>query len=96
MGKLKTRTWILLIAALAAVFALLTRYTLARQAPGRKAEVVQDGKVLYTIDLNGSRSRTPLPWKIRRADATSCQSNPAVSAWRRRTVRIKSVWNRAG
>ena len=52
MGKLKTRTWILLIAALAAVFALLTRYTLARQAPGRKAEVVQDGKVLYTIDLD--------------------------------------------
>lgn len=52
MGKIKTRTWVLLIAALATVFSLLSWYTLTRRASGRVAEVVQDGKVLYAIDLD--------------------------------------------
>ena len=52
MERLKTRTWLLLIAALAAVFALLSWHTLTRRASGRVAEVVQDGKVLYAIDLD--------------------------------------------
>lgn len=52
MRRIKTRTWALLIAALAAVFALLSWYTLTRRASGRVAEVVQDGKVLYAIDLD--------------------------------------------
>lgn len=52
MGRIKTKTWVLLISAMAAVFALLSLILLTRQASGRVAEVVQDGKVLLTIDLD--------------------------------------------
>ncbi len=52
MKKLKTRTWVLTTVILAAVLALLSWYTLTRRASGRVAEVVQDGRVLYTIDLD--------------------------------------------
>ncbi len=52
MKKLKTRTWVLLTAALGLAFALLSWYTLTRRASGRTAEVVQDGKILYAIDLD--------------------------------------------
>ena len=48
----KTRTWVLLIGGLALVLAALSWYTLTRRAPGRIAEVVQDGRVLRTIDLD--------------------------------------------
>lgn len=52
MKRLKTRTWVLLISGLGVVFALLSWFSLARRTSGRVAEVVQDGKVLYAIDLD--------------------------------------------
>ncbi len=49
---IKTRTWIVIIAALAVAAAgaiLLIRFF---GAPGTTAEIVKGGKVLYTIDLD--------------------------------------------
>ena len=49
---LKTRTWVLLIAAAALLLAVLCWLTLGRRTEGRVAEIVQDGKVLETVDLD--------------------------------------------
>ena len=49
---LKTRTWIVLIAAAAAVLALLSWLLLASGREGTVVEVVQDGVVLREIDLS--------------------------------------------
>ena len=49
---IKTRTWIVIIAALAVAAAgaiLLIRFF---GAPGTTAEIVKGGEVLYTIDLD--------------------------------------------
>ena len=48
---LKTRSWILLILAAAAVLAALSWYLLGRRRDSHVAEVVQDGVVLREIDL---------------------------------------------
>ena len=49
---LKTRTWIVLIAAAAAVLALLSWLLLTNRREGAVVEVVQDGVVLREIDLS--------------------------------------------
>ena len=49
---LKTRTWIVLIAAAAAVLALLSWLLLTNRREGTVVEVVQDGVVLWEIDLS--------------------------------------------
>lgn len=49
---LKTRTWIVIVAAAALVLGLLSWYTLTRKGSGSVVEIVQDGKVLRTIDLD--------------------------------------------
>ena len=52
---LKTRTWIVLIAAVAAVLALLSWLLLTNRREGTVVEVVQDGVVLQEIDLSAVR-----------------------------------------
>lgn len=49
---MRTRNWIILIAALALVLGVLSYLTLTRRSEGRVAEVVRDGEVLYEIDLD--------------------------------------------
>ena len=49
---LKTRTWIILIAAAAAVLALLSWLLLTNRREGTVVEVIQDGVVLRQIDLS--------------------------------------------
>ena len=49
---LKTRTWIVLIAAAAAVLALLSWLLLTNRREGTVVEVIQDGVVLREIDLS--------------------------------------------
>ena len=49
---LKTRTWIVLIAAAAAVLALLSWLLLTNRREGPVVEVMQDGGVLREIDLS--------------------------------------------
>ncbi len=49
---MKTRTWILLFALLAAALTVLTVRTLTSRAEGTVAVVIQDGKVLREIDLS--------------------------------------------
>ena len=49
---LKTRTWIVLIAAAAAVLALLSLRLFTGRQAGTVVEVVQDGVVLREIDLS--------------------------------------------
>ena len=52
-GKtLKTRTWVLLLAAAALVLALLSLRLLTARREGNVVEVVQDGVVLREIDLS--------------------------------------------
>ncbi|MBR2716950.1 MAG: NusG domain II-containing protein [Oscillospiraceae bacterium] len=49
---LKTRAWIAIVAAAALVLGLLSWYTLTKKGSGSVVEIVQDGKVLRTIDLD--------------------------------------------
>ena len=49
---LKTRTWIIIIAAAAVILAVLTAVTLNLKRDSAKVEVVQDGTVIREIDLN--------------------------------------------
>ena len=49
---LKTKTWVLLILALALACAGLSFYLLNRPARGAVVEIVQDGAVIRTIDLS--------------------------------------------
>ena len=49
---LKTRTWVILIAAVAAALAVLSWALLRARQPGTVVEVVQDGVVLREIDLS--------------------------------------------
>ena len=49
---IKTRTWIILIAAAAAVLALLSLRLYTRKQAGTVAEIMQDGVVLQEIDLS--------------------------------------------
>lgn len=49
---MKTRTWILLFAVIAAALAVLTVRTLTSRAEGTVAVVIQDGEVLREIDLS--------------------------------------------
>ncbi len=49
---LKTRTWIIIIAAAAVVLAALTAVTLNLKRDSAVVEVVQDGTVIRQIDLN--------------------------------------------
>lgn len=49
---LKTRTWVILIAALALVLAVLSWLTLRQKSSGRVAELVRDGVVLQSIELD--------------------------------------------
>lgn len=49
---MKTRTWIILFAAAAAVLTVLTVRTFTSRAEGTVAVISQDGKVLREIDLS--------------------------------------------
>ncbi len=49
---LKTRTWIIIIAAAAVILAVLTAVTLNLKRDSAKVEVVQDGTVIRDIDLS--------------------------------------------
>ena len=49
---LRTRTWIILLAAAALLLGLLSWRLLAARTEGAVAEIVQDGVVLYEIDLS--------------------------------------------
>lgn len=49
---IKSRTWILLLAAAALLLGLISRWVLTADARGTVAEIVQDGVVLYEIDLS--------------------------------------------
>ena len=49
---IKTRTWVVLIAAAAAVLALLSLRLLTGRRTGTVVEVMQDGAVLREIDLS--------------------------------------------
>ena len=49
---LKTRTWIIIIAAAALILAVLTAITLNLKRDSAVVEVVQDGIVIREIDLN--------------------------------------------
>ena len=51
-GKLKTRTWIILFAALFAVLALLAFALSRMDAGGTVANIYQDGVCIYSIDLS--------------------------------------------
>ena len=49
---LKTRTWVILFAVLAAVFGILSFLTLRPQAGGTVVQILQDGTVIQEIDLS--------------------------------------------
>ena len=49
---LKTRTWIIIIAAAALTLAVLSAYQFTAKREGNVVEVVQDGVVLREIDLS--------------------------------------------
>ncbi len=49
---IKTRTWIIIIAALAVAAAGAVLFIRFFGAPGTKAEIVKGGEVLYSIDLD--------------------------------------------
>lgn len=49
---IKTRTWVIAIAALAAVLLLLSLHFLGRHREGAVAQIVQDGTVIREIDLS--------------------------------------------
>ena len=51
-GKLKTRTWIILFAAVFAVLALLAFALSRMDAGGTVANIYQDGVCIYSIDLS--------------------------------------------
>ena len=48
---MKTKTWILILLALAAVLSALSAWTLSKRG-GRVVEIVQSGEVIRTIDLD--------------------------------------------
>jgi len=49
---IRTRTWVIIIAAAAVVFALLSIWMLSAKQSGTIAEVIQDGVILREIDLS--------------------------------------------
>ena len=48
---LKTRTWVILISAAALILAALSWYLLGMRQDSRIVEILQDGKLLRSIDL---------------------------------------------
>ncbi len=59
---LKTRTWIIILAAAAAVFAILSIVLLTSRGSGTTAQVIRDGEVIREIDL--SRVREPYSFVV--------------------------------
>ena len=59
---LKTRTWIIILAAVAVLMTVLSVLILTSRAPGVTAQVVLDGEVIREIDL--SRVREPYSFTV--------------------------------
>ena len=49
---IRTRTWIIILAALAAVLALLSFFSLTAKKEGKTVQILQDGVVIEEIDLS--------------------------------------------
>ncbi|MBQ1384809.1 MAG: NusG domain II-containing protein [Firmicutes bacterium] len=53
---IRTRTWIVILAALAAVLALLSFFSLTAKKEGKTVQILQDGVVIEEIDLSAVTS----------------------------------------
>ena len=53
---IRTRTWIVILAALAAVLALLSFFSLTAKKEGKTVQILQDGVVVEEIDLSAVTS----------------------------------------
>ncbi|MBQ6013848.1 MAG: hypothetical protein IJL27_07380, partial [Firmicutes bacterium] len=53
---IRTRTWIVILAALAAVLALLSFFSLTAKKEGKTVQILQDGLVIEEIDLSAVTS----------------------------------------
>ena len=53
---IRTRTWIIILAAMAAVLALLSFFSLTAKKEGKTVQILQDGVVIEEIDLSAVTS----------------------------------------
>ncbi|MBQ1524097.1 MAG: hypothetical protein IIZ55_03055 [Firmicutes bacterium] len=53
---IRTRTWVIILAALAAFLALLSFFSLTAKKEGKTVQILQDGVVIEEIDLSAVTS----------------------------------------